>query len=311
MPKVRIKIKQAGQPATRAPQPQGESSSSLPGVLAGGAALIGGGYLAKKFGLGKIADYANSLRQQLMLSGLAVPKSALGNVGATAIESAERGTMAPLRELFSMDTVRDIKNLYKQGGQVQAGVDAATNLPGPTPGRIMGTIDQATRNAMQRAGLTAKEAEKAVFQTPLGENYGKFGGAMDSPAARYLIPFRRTPFNQLYEGLQTIKPANAAAHPYVLGGTMAAGALHGAATAEDRFPVSVGLGAAATAKYGLPYSLAALAGRTIAGGRGGGGVAATAIPISEYGIESGINDPLAPFTDPAALKALRRMSGGK
>jgi hypothetical protein len=73
--------------------------------------------------------------------------------------------------------------------------------------------------------------------------------------------------------------------------------------------MSVGVASAGAAKYGVPYSLGALAGRMLAGGQGGGGMASSAVPISEYGIESGISAPLQPFTDPAALRALRRILG--
>ena len=72
--------------------------------------------------------------------------------------------------------------------------------------------------------------------------------------------------------------------------------------------MSVGVGAAAAARYGLPYSLGALAGRTLAGGEGSGGLASAAVPISEYGIESGVVNPLQPFREPAAIRALRRIS---
>lgn len=291
-------------------------------ALAGGAGLIGAGLLARSpkaawEGAKTLGRGFNAARQQLMLSGLAVPKSVAGNIGATAVEAAERGTMAPLRELFSMKTLGDIKNIYKTGGAAttQAGLpgmgstvgkalDTSTNIPGPMPGRIMGAIDEATRNAMGRAGISPEDAERAVFQAPLPSGLGK---ALDNPVMRYLIPFRRTPFNQLIEGGKAFAPKTLQ-QGALLGGSAATGAAHGAATSEDRFPMSVGLASAAAAKYGLPYSMGALAGRYLAGGEGGGGLASAAVPVSEYGIESGIS-PLQPFTDPAALRALRRILG--
>jgi hypothetical protein len=283
-----------------------------------GAGLLARNPKAAWEGAKSLGRGLGAARQQLMLSGLALPKSVLGNIGATAVESAERGSMKPLRELFSMDTLRDIKNIYKTGGAATAqpglpglgtagrtALDTGTTIPGPMPGRIMGAVDEATRNAMGRAGISPAEAERAVFQAPLP---GKLGAALDNPVMKYLIPFRRTPFNQLIEGGKAFAPETAR-QGALLGTSLGAGAVHGAATSEERFPMSVGLGAAAAAKYGLPYSIGALGGRLLAGGQGGGGLAATAVPIGEYGIESGLAAPLQPFTDPAALRALRRILG--
>ncbi len=290
----------------------------LAGLLGVGAGLIRRNPRAAWEGAKKIGRTLGAVRQQGMLSGLALPKSVLGNVGATAVEAAERGSMAPLRELFSMDTLRDIKNVYKTGGAAaqqiglpgmgrqvgKAALDTGTTLPGPMPGRIMGAFDEATRNAMQRAGLTAAEAEKAVFQAPLP---GALGEALDNPIMKYLIPFRRTPFNQLIEGGKAFAPKTLT-QGALLAGSGVSGAVHGAATADERFPTSVGVGAAAAAKYGLPYSLGALAGRAMAGGQGPGGLGSTAVPISEYGVESGVMNPLESLT-PAGVRLLRRWFG--
>jgi hypothetical protein len=254
--------------------------------------------------IGKGFSALNSLRQQLMLSGLAVPKSLLGNVGAGVIASAERRSLAPIREVLSPATLREFIKTYK----ANVPYPGATRVPGPTPGRVMGAADVATRQALQRAGLTEAEAAGEVLQTPLG---GQLGEALDSPAARYLIPFRRTPFNQFLEGLKTLSKENIRKNPALLAAVGSAGAAHGAATSEERYPLTLGLGTAASARYGLPYALGAIAGRHLAGGRTGGSIAGTMLPVSEFGIETGITDPLRPFTDPAALVALRRLSGGR
>lgn len=313
MPRIRIRATGGTDPtvpdSTPDPltvQPEIEDEGfDLGDVVTGGAALAGAAALATRPSmLGKLFRTANATRQQLMLSGLAVPKSILGNVGATAIESAERRSMAPLRELFSRQTARDIASHYK----ANVPYPGTPPLPGPTPGRIMSAFDQATQGAMQRAGLTAKESARATLQTPLP---GKLGEAMDSPAAQWLIPFRRTPFNQFMEGLDTLKGANIAKNPHVMGTVAGAGMAHGAATEEERYPLSIGLGTAAAGRYGIPYILAAIAGRKLAGGRTSAGLAGTILPVSEYGITSGIEDPLAAFTEPAALKALRQLAGGQ
>src|SRR3990167_186831 len=192
-----------------------EDEGVNPGVVAGGS-LAGAGLL---YGLsklpgtaGKIVKGLNAVRMQLMLSGLAVPKSILGNIGGTVIESAERGTLKPLKALLSRETLSDIGKAYREFGQAGPAASGARIPVVPVPGRIMGAVDVATRKAMQRGGLTEKEAERAILQAPLGKDLAE---ALDSPAARYLLTFRRTPFNQFTEGLKTMKPENIKAHPGV------------------------------------------------------------------------------------------------
>ena len=90
---------------------------------------------------------------------------------------------------------------------------------------------------------------------------------------------------------------------------MGTGGVHGAATSDDELPLSVPLAAAASARYGLPYTLAALLGRKLGGGSGGGGITSGALPVSEYGIEQSIGDPSRPFRKPAAFTALERILG--
>lgn len=263
----------------------------------GAAGLIGLGLASRRPGfIGKAASKLGALRQQLMLSGLAVPKSILGNIGGATVASAERGTMEPLRQLFSRQMLRDIKGAWRD---IPATVDPAygTTLAGPTPGRAMGAIDTATRKAMQRAGLTEEEAAREILQAPLT---GRLASTLDSPAARYFVPFRRTPFNQFLEGFDTLKGT----HPRVLAGATGAGAIHGAATADEKYPVSLGLGTAAAARYGLPYALGALVGRKLAGARTSAGIAGSVLPVSEYGITSSVEAPLQPFAEPALLRLL-------
>jgi hypothetical protein len=250
-------------------------------------------------------DYANAARMQAMLSGFAPIKSILGNVGAAVAASGERKSLAPLRELLSMQTLRDVGSAYKAGRNI-APATAGVTLPGilGAPGRIMGAADEATRNALVRAGLTAKEAETAVLQAPLDP---RLSSALESPLGRYAIPFRRTPFNQFTEGLEVSKGK----HPVVLGAYLGAGAAHGAATADERFPVTLPFGVAASAKYGLPYGVAAAAGRAFAGGKNvdAGAALSSVLPVSEFGIAQSIEDPLAPLKEPAALRALKTLQG--
>lgn len=301
---------QAAEDAAPLPTPDDTATSGYGGMfaaLAGALGLAGAAYLTKgKPGIvSTTLGKANALRQQLMLSGMAAPKSMLGNVGAAAIASSERGSMAPLKALFSGQTIEDAVAAFKANKPI---VPGGTSLPGPLglPGRLMGSLDEATQGALKRGGLTAEDAERAVLQSPLaGERFGNFGKVLQSPAANYVFPFRRTPFNQLYEGLDVLK--NPGANPKTLGAISALGAAHGAATADDKYPVSVPLGIAAASRYGLPYGLAALAGRAAMGGRADtSGIGGAVLPVSEYGVEAA-TDVTAPVRSPAALRALHSL----
>ena len=284
---------------------------STAGKVAAGVGAVGAG-LALRKPMATLKGL-NALRLQLMLSGFALPKSILGNVGAVAAESMERGSTKPLREFFSRQTLRDAKDAWKatKAAGPMPGVDPGTTLSIagrnlPSPGRAMGAMDVATRNSLERSGLSADDAARAVFQTPLE---GQLASTLETEPAKYLIPFRRTPFNQFFEGFKAMGKENRAAHPRVLAGYGAAGAVHGATTADEQYPVTIPLAIAGAAKYGVPYALAALASRHYLGqAKTPGGVAGTILPLSEYGIESGITAPERAF-EPAAVRAIRRMRG--
>lgn len=289
-----------------APAGPESAEGSGSGLLAAGAGVVGAVALAAILRRPGALSKLNALRQQLMLSGKALPKSVLGNAGAVVAESAEQGSMAPLKRFFSRQTWDDAKAAYKANASVGPVGMANTNLPGPMPGRFMGAMDTATQASLRDSGMTAEGAEAALFQTPLGKNWGKLGEKLDSPEARYVLPFRRTPFNQLSTGLDVIKESGpyaqfkgTAAHPRVFNAYTAAGMAHGAATSDEEYPASLPLAAAGAAKYGVPYGAAAIVGRMLAGGNKNSGVAGTMLPISEYGVTQSLTDPFAAFEDPA------------
>jgi hypothetical protein len=278
-----------------APEVQ-ESDSSVGGMALGGAALLAAAVAARNPSLlGKFFRGANAVRQQAMLSGLALPKSILGNTGAALNASMERKSLAPLKSLFSRQTFDDAVHSYKTGGS--AGPTPGVNLPGPNPGKVMGALDDATQKALVRSGLSATEAQRSVLQAPLT---GELGQVLESPAAKYVLPFRRTPFNQFTEGWRTFKQDFP--HKGVRNAYIGAGAVHGAATSEEQYPVSIPMASALAAKYGLPYALAAVAARKLSGGQGGGGILGSTLPVSEYGVEQSLSDPFAPFVKPAASR---------
>lgn len=298
---------------TGTPPNTGESFDMGTAAL-GAVGLAGLGLLAKNRGMmGSGLTKLNNLRQQLMLTGFAMPKSLLGNVGAATAYAAETRSMEPLKQMFSRATLADAAAAYKANAGV--GPTAGGAFPGPNPGRIMGAFDVASRNALQRASpealasgynpMTARAAEEAVFQAPLGRNYGPFSETLDSPVAQFVFPFRRTPYNQFAEGLKTLKtdfPYHGVRNVYT-----GVGAAHGALTADEQYPTTIPLAAAGAAKYGLPYAGGALIGRTLAGGSGGGGAVSSALPVSEWGVEQSLQEPWTTFTEPPAFSALRRL----
>lgn len=301
------------------PAPPSEDDSGLGGGLikagigltAGAAGLAG---LAKIAGNGKIGTAlktANAVRQQLMLSGMALPKSVLGNIGSGVESLVEGKGLNALREILSGETVRDAMHSFNTGrSAVAPGTGHAVELPKimSLPGRLLGAFDDATQAALRRAGTTAEEAQAAVLQRPLGGRLGKLEG----PAAQYIHPFRRTPFNQWLEGLDKFDKAAKGDRGAIRGlaGYGTAGAIHGAATADDNQPYSIPIAIAASARYGLPYGVAALAGRALAGGRlPASGIAGAVLPVSEYGLETA-SDPrkILNTFKPAAFTAIERMT---
>lgn len=258
------------------------------------AAKTPGGIIPKALAFG---GQLNALRQQAMLSGLALPKSILGGVGATVANSLERRSLKPLAELLSMETVKDVGSAFKAGRNVGP-AGAATQLPAgmDLPGRAMGAFDDAITNALVRSGVGKKEATAAMMQAPL-----PFEDRLGGKAARALIPFRRTPFNQFFEGFEAMEK-----HPVISAGYGAAGAAQGAAQSDEQYPLTAGVGVAASAKYGMPQMIGQVLGRHFAGGKGGGGIAGSALPVSEYGVESTITEPLRPFEEPALIRLLQR-----
>ncbi len=312
------------EPQTVEPTETDNSTDSGPGwgtIAAAGAGVLGAAALASKMSnmpgmlgkIGKGAGIVNAARQQLMLSGLAVPKSLLGNVGAGIEAAAEGKGFGALKEILSLRTAKDAVRAMKTptaAANNPVGTAGVVDLPGwaSIPGRMMGGADEATRAALQRAGSGVEEAASQVLQRPLSENYGPMGSLFESPLARWLFPFRRTPFNQFAEGMKRL-PLMGEGTTKAKAMYMGAGAVHGGATADEQYPVSVPVAVAASARYGLPYALAALAGRRYLGGRkDSGNIPGAALPVSEYGVSQGITDPLAGF-EPAILRVMKRMAG--
>ena len=302
---------------TPAPAPSQAPSLAVPvaGVAGIGAlaALLAGAMKSPSLAptVSKALQAANAFRQQAMLSGYAPLKSILGNIGAGVEQAAEGKGLTALKEILSPATIKEAASLFKSGGGVTAnpaGMSDIYELPKilSLPGRIMGATDQATRNALLRSGMSAKDAEAAVLQTPLSGSGWK---TLENPVMRYAIPFRRTPFNQLFEGARKLDLATKGdpATLRAMGLYLPAGAVHGYATADTPYPKSVGFGAAASARYGVPYLVGAAIGRQLAGKSDVGPIVGQINPISEYGLSEAVTPKALykPFVDPAALRVLQ------
>jgi hypothetical protein len=282
-------------PADVQPDPATGESFAIPAAVTAG--VVGAAALAARNPavLGRVARGVQDLRILSMLSGLAPAKSVLGNVGATVYSGIERGSLAPLRELFSPKTARDAVQAFRQGAQSATVPSSGTVIAKANiPGRVMGALDQATRGALMRAGLSSDEAAREVLQAPLGKN--RFTQALASPVGQYLVPFQRTPFNTLIEGLETLRPENlqTIGQKAALGTSIASGAATGAA-AED--PRTIALGTAFSGRRGLPFAASAAATRYLQGAskRDASEVLQGISPVSDYSLSQGL---LAPVTDP-------------
>lgn len=283
----------------------GGTALGLGALTAGGAAL--GAVLARKPQLaksllGRTIKSANVGRQQSLLAGMALPKSILGGTGAVIERSIETGSLDPIKQLLKPQTLQDIKTAWKTGQAVgPAGTHTASKWA--VPGRAIGAVDTAVQGVLQRSGASVKDAENALLQSPLPRQFR----VLENPVAQYAHPFRRTPFNQWFTGYEKFQKAyegdKAAQKGLALYG--AAGAAHGAATADERYPTSIPFGVAASARYGVPYGLAALVGRKYLGGaKTGGSIGDQINPVGAYGVEQGVLDPLRPITKPSILKWL-------
>jgi hypothetical protein len=288
-----------GRYAVRAstPTPEAPEDSSInpwaigaAGVAAGGAAL-----LARNPAIGKKAfDAFLAARYIPMLSGFALPKSVLGNVGAAVVSSAERRSLKPLSEFFSTATAkefgRELMNPTARGTN-QVAQQAGRYNP---IGRVMGAADQATQGALQRAGLTAAQSAEQTLQTPIPQAWAK---PLATPLGRYVVPFQRTPFNQF---IQTFKAS--AEHPGIAGASAAAGAVTGASTEDVLTP---GIVAPLTGRYSGPFLVGAIAGRALSGGQDAERVGFGLSPTSDSAIADPVLNPGRSFLRPSVLSMLK------
>lgn len=280
-----------------------ESDSGWGSTIGAGVAAAGAGalaYAAKKYGVGKVFDTLNNIRRQSMLTGLAIPKSIAGNIGAGVTTAIEDLSLDPLKEMLRIPTnVKNAVQAFKQGATYQGQPSSAWAIPG----RILGATDEASQAALMRAGKTADEAAEIMLQKPLGKN--RITNALDTRLGDYLVPFRRTPINQGIGALETMSDwgtkGKAAANAAALGA--------GFVTGEETEGVGPTVaGTAAFGRRGLPFAAASMVGKLAKGDskREAAKVLQGASPVSDYSLQEGVAGPVSgnPMPYPAILKLL-------
>lgn len=232
----------------------------------------------------KLGSGIEQARMTSMLSGLAVPKSLLGNVGAHLTAALENRSLAPIRALGDVGSIaQDLKTGW-QGGHNPTMLAGFGKMN--VPGRIMGAADYAATKSLQRAGLT-EDAAKEILLT--NENPISGWKAMQNPLARYVWPFRTTPINQFAQGLTRWQK-----HPGLWGGAIAGGAAAGSVTDD---PETLAL----ISSLAGPYALPVLAGASMTGGaRALQGIS----PVPEWSIVRSFTEPQASFTESPGLRWL-------
>lgn len=263
-----------------------EESSSGIGAMLGGAAVLGGAYLAKKYGLGKAFDTLNNARRQGMLTGLAIPKSLIGNLGAGVTTAIEEGRVEPLKEMLRLPTnVKNAVAAFKRGGQYQGQPMSKWAIPG----RILGATDEAATAALGRAGIPAEEAAKTMLQNEVDLG-PQVRGALNTKLGQYLVPFRRTPINQAVGALETAADwstkGKAAANAAALGSGFATGE-------ESEGVVPTGLGAAFFGRRGGQFAVGSMLGKMAKGDtkRESAKVLQGISPVSDYSVIEGVQAP--------------------
>lgn len=270
-------------------------NNPLAGALAG---MLGGAALANP---SKAARAFQTARVTGMLSGAAPLKSMAGNAGSFLTAAAERGDLAPIKEAFRIPTnARNALKGWKEGANPSGtGGMGAINIPG----RLMGAMDEASTQALQRAGLTLEEAQRLLLTkpNPLGDEAGK---VMNTPLGRALVPFQRTPFNSFFEGVKSINellPGSGASNTR-RALTLGAGAAGAAAGSETDHPLLLALLAALAGPRAIPFAL---------------GAGATAGPqvLERVGVSlpegafKDLLDPMRPIDKPAIMRLIE--TGGR
>ncbi|MES2958116.1 MAG: hypothetical protein V4792_08005 [Pseudomonadota bacterium] len=286
------------------------------GLPVGGAALgaatadenpLAGGILGALAGLGtanpaQAGKAIQSLRVTGMLSGTALPKSIAGNTGAMLTAAAERGSMAPIKEALRLPTnARNAVQAFRSGANPShtSGM-GKINLPG----RLIGALDEASTQALQRAGLSLDEAQRLLLTRPNPLGHGRFQKQLESPLGRFIMPFQRTPFNFGIEGMTSLNDLLPGSTAPLRNKALTVGAIGGGAAAGTQTdnPLALAILAAFAGPRGLPLAL-------------GAGTTAGPQVLKRMGVGfpegswQDLYDPTRPIDRPALLRMLEQLSG--
>jgi hypothetical protein len=237
----------------------------------------------------KSFDVANQVRMTSMLSGLALPKSVIGNVGSHLIAALEHRTLAPFKVLTNVRAIaRDLKTgwVHNVNPALTGGVGRFNYF-----GRAMGAGDYAATESLVRAGIGRADAREILLTNP---NAISKWPPFKSRAGQFFVPFRTIPFNQFGQFLTRWKR-----YPEVYTAAVVLGAVSGA-NVDDKEKLA--LMSAFAGPYAIPFLIGA--GLT-KGARAVEGVS----PIPEWGIVKTITKPWAPFTESPGRRWFRTGAG--
>jgi hypothetical protein len=226
---------------------------------------------------GKAFDAVNQARMTSMLSGLALPKSLIGNVGSHLTAALEGKTLKPLQVAFQVKNIaRDLKTGWTHNvNPAQTSGIGRFNLPG----RAMGAADYAAMKSLMRAGMTEADAREILLTNANTLTKWK---ALQGRVGQTLVPFRTISSNQFEQGMTRWKK-----YPAIYAGAVVLGAVAGKNIKDKE---ALALAAAFTGPYAGPF----LAGAAITqGGKALEGIS----PIPEWGIIKTMTDPFAAFKD--------------
>lgn len=244
-------------------------------------------------GLGALAGLAwtnpqllERMRYSSLLSGAAIPKSLLGNVGALGARALEMpgGVRRVASEFFTPQTLDAAKSGWQQNALREV-VSGPQGGPLTLPGRVMGTFDRASRDVLERTGLSPSEAERLVLMGMPSTETSKdiVNLVRNRPAVRVAVPFARTALNLVERGIERTPGLGALENVRAWSGAtpreaarkqlLGAGAIGlGAAVGSEASPGGsledyqgwAPFAHAALGPYALPGALAALAAQSVA-----------------------------------------------
>jgi hypothetical protein len=163
-------------------------------------------------GLPIVADKLNEVRYGGMLSSpFTQMKNVAGNVGAivdhaaqTALGGDGRGALQILQEFFSPQTVRDGIREYQHPSEAGRWGPETKDSVFAVPGRIMGAVDRAAKDALSRAGVGDELGHEITFtndpKSQLGRQANELLGR--NPILKYVVPFAKTATNVFERGLE-------------------------------------------------------------------------------------------------------------